>query len=267
MIVFEDIKPNTFEDYKPESNKKGISLPTFLNILNGLISLEESIIIITTNYFQELYDFYPELLRKGRINETVKFIYIDEEQTKSIFYVYTSPDIELTKLDSESLDQGMEFGKLLDRMKVNHSVIQKYLLKWIKNSNGAFHYIEEWLNNMLAENSNKIKTQISEISYGSTIIDDIKTLEETGKLHDSVVVDRRKLATDDKKVDEGRMVDNVEMVDKSKSLSDSIMGSESRLVDNTKIAGEIKVEDVVIIKTKWWINPSQWIRSRKNTNR
>ncbi|TEY22327.1 hypothetical protein BOTCAL_1594g00010 [Botryotinia calthae] len=267
MIVFEDIKPSMFEDYKPESNKEGISLATFLNIFDGLISLEGSIINMTTNYFQELHDFCPELLREGRIDEAIKFTYIDEEQAKSMFYTYTSPDTELIELDFEFFDQGMEFGKLLDGMKVRYSVVQKYLFKWIKNSNGVFHYAKEWLDNMLTENSDKIKTQISEISHGFTMIDDIKILEETGKLYDSVVVDRSKLATNDKEVDESRIADNVEMVDESKSLSDGIVGSESRLVDDIKMAGEIKVEDVVIIKTKWWMNSSQWIRSRKNTNR
>ncbi|TEY29933.1 hypothetical protein BOTCAL_0909g00010 [Botryotinia calthae] len=175
--------------------------------------------------------------------------------------------MELIELDSESFDQEMEFGKLFDGMKVRHSAIQKYLFKWIKNSNGAFHYTEEWLNNMLAENSDKIKTQISEISHGPTMIDDIENLEETGKLHDSVMVDGSKLATDDKEVDENRIADDVEMVDESKSLSDGMVGSESRLVDDTKMAGEIKVEDVVITKKKWWMNLSQRIRSRRNTNR
>ncbi|KAF7880463.1 uncharacterized protein EAF02_007309 [Botrytis sinoallii] len=205
MIVFEDIKPSTFEDYKPESNKEGISLATFLNMLDGLTSLEGNIIIMTTNYFQELHDFCPELLREGRVDEAVKFTYIDEEQAKSMFHAYTSPDTELTELDSESLDQGMKFGKLLDGMKVRHSAVQKYLLKWIKNSNGAFHHAEEWLDNMLAENSDKTKTQISETSHGPIMIDDIKTLQETGQLHDSVMVDRSKLATVDKEVDESNV--------------------------------------------------------------
>ncbi|KAF7880465.1 uncharacterized protein EAF02_007311 [Botrytis sinoallii] len=63
------------------------------------------------------------------------------------------------------------------------------------------------------------------------------------------------------------MADDVEMVDERKSLSDGTAGTESRLVDDTKMAGEIKVKDVVITKKKWWMNPSQRIRSRRNTNR
>ncbi|RAL60099.1 hypothetical protein DID88_000724 [Monilinia fructigena] len=114
MIVFEDIKPSTFEDYKPESNKEGISLATFLNMLDGLTSLEGSIIIMTTNYFQELHDFCPELLREGRVDEAVKFTYIDEEQAKSMFHAYTSPDTELTELvdhpDREQTTPKLEEG-------------------------------------------------------------------------------------------------------------------------------------------------------------
>ncbi|KAF7894669.1 uncharacterized protein EAF01_010119 [Botrytis porri] len=238
MIVFEDIKPSTFREYKPESNE-GFPLSTFLNILDGLISPEGNIIIMTTNYFQELHDFSPELLREGRVDETVKFTYIDKEQATSMFHAYTNPNTESTELAPESLEQGEKFGKLLDGMKVRHSAVQKHLLKWIRDSKGAFDHAEEWLKNLLAEKSDKTKTQNSETSHGPTMMDDIKILKETGQLNDNVMVDKSRLATDDKEVDESRMADDVKMVDESNSLSDGKVGTESRLIDDAKMAGEM----------------------------
>ncbi|KAF7877690.1 hypothetical protein EAF04_001361 [Stromatinia cepivora] len=311
MIVFEDIKPSTFREYKPESNE-GFPLSTFLNILDGLISPEGNIIIMTTNYFQELHDFSPELLREGRVDEIVKFKHIDKEQATSMFHAYTNPETEFTELASESLEQGEKFGKLLDGMKVRDSAVQKYLLRWIRDSKGAFDHAEEWLENLLAEKSDKTKTHNNEASHGLTMMNDIKTLEETGQLKDSVMVDRSRLGTDDKEVDKSRMADDVKMVDESNSLSDGKVRTESRLADDTKIvdesnslsdgkvgtenrladdtkivdesnslsdgkvgtenrlvddtetAGEIKVEDVSGIKTKWWMKPIERVRSRRN---
>ncbi|CCD42622.1 hypothetical protein BofuT4_P074240.1 [Botrytis cinerea T4] len=127
ITVLEDIKPSTFRDHKPESDE-GFPLSTFLNILDGIISPEGNIIIMTTNYFQELQDFSTELLREGRVDEAIKFTYIGEEQAKSMFHVYTNLDTESTELASESLEQGNRFGKLLDGKEIRHSAVQKYLL-------------------------------------------------------------------------------------------------------------------------------------------
>ncbi|TEY25111.1 hypothetical protein BOTCAL_1332g00020 [Botryotinia calthae] len=141
------------------------------------------------------------------------------------------------------LRQGKKFGKLLDGLEVRYSVVQKYLLNWIRDSKGAFDHAEEWLENLLGEKSDKTKTQNSEISHGPTMMDDINTLKKTGQLNDSVMVDKSSMATDDKQVDESKMVDDVKMVDESNSLSDGKVGTESRLVDDTRMAGEIKVVD------------------------
>ncbi|CCD42623.1 predicted protein [Botrytis cinerea T4] len=72
----------------------------------------------------------------------------------------------------------------------------------------------------MAENFDKTKTQNSETSNDPIMMDDIKTLEGTEQMNNSVMMDRSKLGLDEKEVDEGRLAGDVEMADESNSLSD-----------------------------------------------
>jgi len=82
IFVFEDIdavdtkvnvKRNDEDDIEPPENvfiKEGLSLSELLNVTDGLLSNDGTIMLFTTNHIEKLD---PAFLRKGRMNETVKF--------------------------------------------------------------------------------------------------------------------------------------------------------------------------------------------------
>lgn len=110
IIVIEDIdamtdvvlkrKPNKLNDTAVNniisSQKNTLSLEYFLNILQGTLTIDNSIFIVTTNHIEQLDDaFY----RDGRFDVKIELKLADHYQINSIFKKMISRDIPLELLE------------------------------------------------------------------------------------------------------------------------------------------------------------------------
>jgi len=138
LIVIEDID-RYFRPVK-EHDKIVSSEPTFnlskmLNLLDGILSPEKCLIIITTNN----KNIIPQaMLRPGRIDLEVSFTYCNRDQIinyTKLFFNSNEDDI-ITKITN----------KLVDK-KITISQLQKYYLGYINDLNGAWKNIDKFNKN------------------------------------------------------------------------------------------------------------------------
>lgn len=157
MVVYEDIRPSTFQEYK--SKKEGFPLSVFLNLLDGISSPEGYISVITTNYIEELNLFSKELVREGRINKKVNFTYITQAQAVKMFYTITSAN-KTQKSASECSELAEEFGRLIPEGKFKHSTIQEHLVTWRGDPTSALAHLDGFLLSKLDEEPEKQRNSI-----------------------------------------------------------------------------------------------------------
>ena len=90
IILLEDIDAVTNNVLKRDVNSvndtsaPSVSLSTILNVLDGVYSKEDTIIIMTSNYHHKLDD---ALLRKGRVDMVVEFQHFDMNSATKLFDV------------------------------------------------------------------------------------------------------------------------------------------------------------------------------------
>lgn len=80
----EEVK-NIIEDKDKKDKKTGVSLSTILNVLDGMLSQEGQIIIITTNHMEKLD---PALIRAGRFNFKLEFTYLTKDEICLYLNIY-----------------------------------------------------------------------------------------------------------------------------------------------------------------------------------
>jgi ATP-dependent 26S proteasome regulatory subunit len=96
IIVIEDIDAQTNAvlsrsiDANNEDGNKNVTKAMILNVLDGLLSFDESVVILTTNHPENLSD---ALMRDGRINYKIQMGLCDYCQIKKMFKRYTGRDI------------------------------------------------------------------------------------------------------------------------------------------------------------------------------
>ncbi|GAA5796558.1 hypothetical protein HPULCUR_001930 [Helicostylum pulchrum] len=110
MLVIEDVDHYQFEEGSsekadtkgPTKEKNTVSVSGILNAIDGIASLEESIIFMTCN---DMNSIPPALIRPGRIDLKLHMGYIDDHQAELIFWKFfcmpekdkALPDIERKK--------------------------------------------------------------------------------------------------------------------------------------------------------------------------
>lgn len=89
IILFEDVDAalkNRAADSEGaviiEDDKKGVTLSGLLNVLDGVVSREEVVVIMTTNHKEKLD---AALIRPGRVDKQVEFTYATEEQIARLY--------------------------------------------------------------------------------------------------------------------------------------------------------------------------------------
>ena len=89
IILLEDIDATVNNVKSREtfnsSSDKSISLAALLNVLDGMHSKEDVIVIMTSNYPETLD---AALLRKGRVDQTIHFEHLDRELSNAMFNLY-----------------------------------------------------------------------------------------------------------------------------------------------------------------------------------
>jgi ATP-dependent Zn protease len=134
FLILEDIDC-LFEDRKQNDNMKNtVTLSGILNSLDGIVTPDDFICFITTNY---KFNLDNALLRPGRIDKILNFTYANKEQIKDIFKSYM--DEKYT--DDYFKDFYNKFKKLNIKLTVN--IIQEYLFKYIDNPEIAIENIDE----------------------------------------------------------------------------------------------------------------------------
>ncbi|KAJ8058588.1 hypothetical protein OCU04_012764 [Sclerotinia nivalis] len=245
MVVYEDIRPSTFQEYNAESRQEGFPLSVFLNLLDGPTSPEGYISIITTNYLQELHDFSSELIREGRMDKEMEFKHITDEQATDMFHAITNPINQ--ELNPESLELGKKFGRLFYEKKVKHSAVQQNLLRWKGDPKGASDHAKEWLEKTLAKEAERVNKQENMTSRGTTLASEIKEMNESRQgdeskaAGDSSVVNEGKLTNKDKLMDEGKLTDEDKLVDEGKLTDKDKLMNENKLADDNKVTDKDKL--------------------------
>lgn len=96
ILLLEDIDC-VFHDRNTNRNNSKVSFSALLNILDGVTKIDGLITIITTNHVERLD---PALIRPGRIDMSLKFTYISEEQIIGLLKLY---DVKLNDKNMKEL--------------------------------------------------------------------------------------------------------------------------------------------------------------------
>lgn len=134
ILVLEDIDCLFVERKSNDSNKNMITFSSLLNVLDGFASKDGLIVIMTSNYKNNLDE---ALIRPGRIDSIVHFDYIKKEQLKEMFlkFVYCSENMNKLKTTPDETRDALfeqfykKFTKL--NMDISCSLIQQYLFQYV----------------------------------------------------------------------------------------------------------------------------------------
>ncbi|KAI8889454.1 P-loop containing nucleoside triphosphate hydrolase protein [Backusella circina FSU 941] len=104
VLVIEDIDHYKFEEgisekddsKKSKDEKKSVSVSGILNAIDGIASLEESIIFMTCN---DLNSIPPALIRPGRVDLKLNMSYVDNYQLQLIFWRFFCMEVKETPLE------------------------------------------------------------------------------------------------------------------------------------------------------------------------
>lgn len=94
------------EERKTNNSYLDLTFSGFLNILDGLASVEGVIIRLTTNHIERLD---PTLLRAGRVDRRFKFSTPTRKELEALFrYFYPNANTELSKQFAEKVIRRQE---------------------------------------------------------------------------------------------------------------------------------------------------------------
>ncbi len=105
ILLLEDIDC-VFHDRNTNTNNSKVSFSALLNILDGVTKIDGLITIITTNHIERLD---AALIRPGRIDMSIKFTHISEEQVTGLLNLY---EIKLNDRNFKELVKKCTLNKL-----------------------------------------------------------------------------------------------------------------------------------------------------------
>lgn len=135
--------------------KKGVSLSGLLNVLDGVASQEDRILIMTTNHIDALD---AALIRPGRVDKTVSFQLVDQDVALQIFRYMFDPQPDAPTQDCSDLrrlgveDQAREFARMIPEGKYSPAQVMSYLLRHRDAPDVALDNIESWVESTREEN-------------------------------------------------------------------------------------------------------------------
>ena len=146
LLVLEDIDCLFVERKTNDTNKNMITFSSLLNSLDGLTSKEGLIIIMTSNFKNNLDE---ALIRPGRIDKIIHYDYVKKEQLEEMYmkFIFCSENMSnnhITKAETrtESFETFYkEFKKL--RIDVSCSLMQQYLFLYVDDNQGCLQNISK----------------------------------------------------------------------------------------------------------------------------
>ncbi|KAJ5288354.1 hypothetical protein PENANT_c105G01098 [Penicillium antarcticum] len=146
-------RPNN--DLEPGKEKKGVTLSGLLNVLDGVASQEDRVLIMTTNHIDKLD---PALIRPGRVDKKVKFQLADREVTMQIYkFIFGQPTEQSSKKTSHAKDdpsierQAIEFARRVPEEQLSPAQIISYLLQHRHMPRAALTNVGKWVEALRAE--------------------------------------------------------------------------------------------------------------------
>jgi len=128
ILIMEDI--DAIFVGRKKTNKDSVSFGTLINLLDGILSKDGLILIMTTNHVEKLDKAF---IRPGRVDVKLEFTYCYRDQIEKIFFKFYG-----TK-------NGKKFSNLLPENKISPAKLQEYFIS-NKTEEMAFENVKQILN-------------------------------------------------------------------------------------------------------------------------
>ncbi|PNP51918.1 hypothetical protein FNYG_15871 [Fusarium nygamai] len=137
-------------DARPQ--RKGVTLSGLLNVLDGVASQEDRVLIMTTNHPEKLDQ---ALTRPGRIDMEVEFQLADRGIAKDIFrFMFGQPGKQMG-YDNGVESQADEFASKIPESEFSPAEVMSYLLSYRSCPAAAVENCGRWVDGLLKEKQGK----------------------------------------------------------------------------------------------------------------
>ncbi|KFA80180.1 hypothetical protein S40288_10056 [Stachybotrys chartarum IBT 40288] len=144
-------------DSRPQ--RRGVTLSGLLNVLDGVASQEDRVLVMTTNHPEKLDQ---ALTRPGRIDKEVEFELADKGIAKNIFhFMFGQPEQQIVqasrqkKCDGEVGSQADEFAAKVPESEFSPAEIMSYLLPHRSCPAAAIEHCDQWVDDLRKEKQGK----------------------------------------------------------------------------------------------------------------
>lgn len=146
-------------DESDDERRKGVTLSGLLNVLDGVISQEGRIVLMTSNYAKRLD---RALVRPGRIDKKIYLGLISQRSAELMFRRMFAPDTitdadtvfagQKKPLDKDELDKlSLSFSSGVKDNAFTPAQLQGYLLQYRLDPRGAIENLQAWMEDELAQ--------------------------------------------------------------------------------------------------------------------
>ncbi|KAI0426095.1 P-loop containing nucleoside triphosphate hydrolase protein [Xylaria sp. FL1042] len=132
----------------PGGTRKGLTLSSLLNALDGVSSQEGRILIMTTNHIEKLDE---ALIRPGRIDKTVRFRLADADILQQLFclvFKQTNEEVkdhvQRVKINAQVEHQATEFATKIPHERLTPAEVLSFLLPLRDCPASALDKAQEW---------------------------------------------------------------------------------------------------------------------------
>jgi chaperone BCS1 len=144
-------------DSRPQ--RRGVTLSGLLNVLDGVASQEDRVLIMTTNHPEKLDQ---ALTRPGRIDKEIEFQLADKDIAKCIFhFMFGQPEQQIVqasrqkKCDGEVGSQADVFAAKVPESLFSPAEIMSYLLPHRTCPAAAIEHCDQWVDDLRKEKQGK----------------------------------------------------------------------------------------------------------------
>ncbi|OAA55785.1 mitochondrial chaperone bcs1 [Niveomyces insectorum RCEF 264] len=178
IVLFEDVDAidltrfrqaaaKTIDTTKPSAQmplSKGLS--ELLNVLDGVMSYEGRLLIITTNHIEYLD---PTLIRSGRVDKKIELAFTDKDVIAQLFCLvfkqseHDIPDHEKPYNDDETVERiANEFANKVPEREFSPAEIQSFLVENRGSARDAVQKVQAWMTRTREERAKRAGSSAGE---------------------------------------------------------------------------------------------------------
>ncbi|CAI6100521.1 unnamed protein product [Clonostachys chloroleuca] len=138
-------------DGDARSQKAGLTLSGLLNVLDGVASQDDRVLIMTTNHPRKLD---AALTRPGRVDKKISFQLASRTVAKEIycFMFGQAGDVDTQPGPNEKIrNQGEEFAAKIPELKFSPAEVMAYLQQYWDSPASAIEHCREWVDDLIQE--------------------------------------------------------------------------------------------------------------------